>query len=85
MQAPQLQVTGQIARYGPRPAHLLQLSGSHERQVVLVGGLTAGLLAVPFVPQLAQKLEGLGWGLAQAQLQSCFNVRFYSFALCRHV
>lgn len=46
------------------------LSGRHPRHVVLVGGLTDGLLFAPFVRPLAARLEERRWSLVQTLLSS---------------
>lgn len=40
-------------------------TGSHKRHVVLIGGLSDGLLPVPYTTQLAEALEARGWSLVQ--------------------
>lgn len=46
------------------------LSGRHPRHVVLVGGLTDGLLFAPYVRPLAARLEERRWSLVQTLLSS---------------
>ena len=46
------------------------MSGRHARHVVLVGGLTDGLLFAPYVRPLAARLEERRWSLVQALLSS---------------
>lgn len=46
------------------------VSGNHKRHVILVGGLTCGLLFSEYVPPLAQSLELLGWSLVHPLLSS---------------
>jgi hypothetical protein len=69
-----MQMHGLIANYGTKPSQIVHLSGEHKRHLVLVGGMTAGLLPVPFAKKLAGKLEAMQWTLVQAQLQTCFQV-----------
>jgi hypothetical protein len=40
-------------------------SKAHKRHVVLVGGLSDGLLPVPYTQQLGQALDSKGWALVQ--------------------
>lgn len=40
-------------------------SKAHKRHVVLVGGLSDGLLPVPYTQQLGQALDAKGWALVQ--------------------
>jgi hypothetical protein len=47
------------------------MSGRHPRHVVLVGGLTDGLLFAGYCRPLAQRLEAQRWSLVQALLSSC--------------
>ena len=62
---------GVLFKYGPGAAHVAFASGArHRRHVVLVGGLTDGLLALPYAAALAAGLEAQRWGLVQAQLGS---------------
>lgn len=44
-------------------------SKAHKRHVVLVGGLSDGLLPVPYTQQLGQALDTKGWALVQVQTQ----------------
>jgi hypothetical protein len=80
---------GWILRYGPGPAQLAFRSGGGgttagsgsgapprtPRALVLVAGLTEGLWALPYVPQLEAAAEGAGYALVQAQLSSSYGVR----------
>ncbi|KAI7838132.1 hypothetical protein COHA_008063 [Chlorella ohadii] len=61
---------GTLFRYGPAAANVAFLSGRHPRHVVLVGGLTDGLLFAPYVRPLAAKLEERRWALVQTLLSS---------------
>lgn len=61
---------GTLFRYGPAAANVAFLSGRHPRHVVLVGGLTDGLLFAPYVRPLAAKLEERRWSLVQTLLSS---------------
>jgi hypothetical protein len=46
------------------------MSGRHRRHIVLVGGLTDGLLFAAYCRPLAAKLDAAGWSLVQALLSS---------------
>lgn len=46
------------------------MSGRHPRHVVLVGGLTDGLLFAKYVAPLAAQLEARQWSLVQTLLSS---------------
>ncbi|PRW56053.1 UPF0613 -like [Chlorella sorokiniana] len=61
---------GTLFRYGPAAANVAFLSGRHPRYVVLVGGLTDGLLFAPYVRPLAARLEERRWSLVQVLLSS---------------
>ena len=86
-----VQVTGELARYGSKPAQLLFLNGTSQDwqdckgHFVLVGGLTDGLLPAPFVHALSQRLQDLRWRLVQTQLETCFNVRTHVLQLHTNV
>lgn len=56
----------------PRLASALSnpFAGNHKRHVILVGGLTDGLFAVPYCKPLAYKLDDYSWGLVQPLLSS---------------
>lgn len=70
---PELQ--GTLFKYGPGPSHLAFRSGAPSaRCVVLVGGLTDGLLFAPYCGLLSERLAAEGWGLVQAQLSSSYQV-----------
>ncbi|GBF96132.1 hypothetical protein Rsub_08880 [Raphidocelis subcapitata] len=74
---------GWLIRYGPGPAQLAFRSGSGgasggggprtPRALVLVAGLTDGLMALPYVPQLEAAAEAAGYSLVQAQLSSSYQ------------
>ncbi|KAL4457642.1 hypothetical protein ABPG75_012507 [Micractinium tetrahymenae] len=61
---------GTLFRYGPAAANVAFMSGRHPRHVVLVGGLTDGLLFAKYCRPLAAKLEAARWSLVQALLSS---------------
>jgi len=61
---------GTLFRYGPKPAQVAFKSGNHSCHVVIIGGLTDGLLFAKYVPILAKRLETLGASLVQPLLTS---------------
>jgi hypothetical protein len=73
---------GTLFKYGPGSAHVAFKSpatAKHPRcsgqlHLVLVGGLTDGLLFAPYCEKLAAAAGGLGWSLVQAQLTSSYQV-----------
>eukprot|EP00803_Ostreobium_quekettii_P001668 evm.model.scf_2612.2 EVM.evm.TU.scf_2612.2 scf_2612:17594-20865(-) len=70
---PMPELQGALFRYGDKSAQVAFQSGSHGRHVVLVGGLTDGLLFAPYAEGLARALDGIGWSLVQAQLTSSYQ------------
>ncbi|EFN58570.1 hypothetical protein CHLNCDRAFT_140723 [Chlorella variabilis] len=64
-------VQGTLFRYGSAAANVAFMSGRHPRHVVLVGGLTDGLLFAGYCHPLAARLHAAGWSLVQALLSSC--------------
>lgn len=65
---------GQLACYSPSKRLVAFASpGVVERVVVLVGGLTDGLLALPYVSRLSAGLEACGWSLVQPMLRSSLS------------
>jgi pimeloyl-ACP methyl ester carboxylesterase len=85
--APIAPMAGVLHRYGPSPHQLAFVSPGvssspssfppsprHPRlHVVLLSGLTEGLLALPYAPLLAEKCAELGCALVQAQLRSSYD------------
>jgi pimeloyl-ACP methyl ester carboxylesterase len=63
---------GVLFKYGDDAAHVAFLSGAARRHLVLVGGLSDGLLSLPYAPALAACLPAAGWALVQAQLRSSY-------------
>jgi len=43
-----------------------------ERKLVVLGGLSDGMMACPYVPELAQALAAEGWSVVQANLRSSY-------------
>jgi hypothetical protein len=67
---------GCLAKYGPGASHVCFV---HEplaqKHLVLVGGLTDGLLFAPYTHQVAQAASKHGFSLVQAQLTSSYQAR----------
>lgn len=72
-----MQISGTLTRYGPAGPQVALLAGAPgvARAVVLVGGLTDGLLFAPYVATLTDALARRGWAAVHASLQSAWTVR----------
>lgn len=67
---------GQLIRYGSKSAQVAFICDPPSpRALILLGGLTDGLLALPYVDALVARLAPAGWCLVQAQLSSSYQVR----------
>lgn len=75
---------GLLFKYGPGAAHVAFKSSpsakptckdNSQLHLVLIGGLTDGLLFAPYADQLASAIGKLGWSLVQAQLRSSYQVK----------
>ncbi|GMH32566.1 hypothetical protein BSKO_00400 [Bryopsis sp. KO-2023] len=64
---------GALFRYGEESPQLAFQSNLHTSHVVLVGGLTDGLIPVPYTELLSTTLDSMGWSLVQAQLSSAYQ------------
>jgi hypothetical protein len=64
---------GELIRYSPTSEHVAFVSGKHPRHVILIAGLTEGLLALSYSKPLSKALDGLGWSLVQIQVASTFQ------------
>lgn len=64
---------GTLFRYGTAAANVAFMTGRHPRHVVLIGGLTDGLLFAKYAQPLATRLEAQQWSLVQALLSSSHN------------
>ena len=71
-----------LYQYGTLDSQVTMIHGRGHRNVVFVGGLGSGLLALPWVDQLGQTLSRAEWVLAEAQLRSCFGVRCVALDCC---
>ncbi|PSC72892.1 UPF0613 -like [Micractinium conductrix] len=61
---------GRLFRYGRGAANVAFMSGRHPRHVIMIGGLTDGLLFAPYCRPLAARLEDERWSLVQTLLSS---------------
>eukprot|EP00879_Flechtneria_rotunda_P009118 GHRR01009546.1.p1 GENE.GHRR01009546.1~~GHRR01009546.1.p1 ORF type:complete len:358 (+),score=102.20 GHRR01009546.1:188-1261(+) len=76
-----LVMQGVLFKYGQAPTHIAFKSPpavQHPRckgqlHLVLVGGLTDGLMFAPYCQQLASAVGSMGWTLVQAQLTSSYQ------------
>ncbi|PNW82539.1 hypothetical protein CHLRE_06g283034v5 [Chlamydomonas reinhardtii] len=70
-----MQISGTLTRYGPAGPQVALLAGAPgvARAVVLVGGLTDGLLFAPYVATLTDALARRGWAAVHASLQSAWT------------
>jgi hypothetical protein len=67
---------GLLFKYGPSSSHLaFQVNHSLKKHLLLVGGLTDGLLFAPYCHQLADAAAQHGYSLVQAQLTSSCQVQ----------
>ncbi|ODV93702.1 hypothetical protein PACTADRAFT_35455 [Pachysolen tannophilus NRRL Y-2460] len=69
--------SGLVHEYAPRLTAFEftnKKSGIQSKKVVLfIGGLTDGLLTVPYLPKLAEGLDGIGWSLVQILFSSSYT------------
>lgn len=64
---------GLLFKYGPNACHTAFLSArQHRRHVIVLGGLTDGLLPTAYVPALAARCDQQGWAMVQALLSSSY-------------
>jgi len=69
---------GVLFRYGPAAPQIAFRSSTTtgsstaRHHLILVAGLTDGLLALPYAPRLAAAAEAAGYSLVQAQLSSSY-------------
>jgi pimeloyl-ACP methyl ester carboxylesterase len=65
---------GVLFKYGPSAANVAFKSHpQHSRHLVLIGGLTDGLLFAPYCHQLSEAAGAAGWSLVQAQLTTSYQ------------
>lgn len=76
-----MKLSGLLVRYGsagPQVAFLANVTHASserpKRAVVMVGGLTDGLLYAPYVEPLSAALSGRGWLAVHACIQSSYQV-----------
>jgi pimeloyl-ACP methyl ester carboxylesterase len=60
---------GTLFRWGGS-ANVAFKTGAHRRHLILVGGLTDGLMFAPYVHPLARRLDSAKWSLVQTLLSS---------------
>lgn len=65
--------SGTVYEYAPKLMAFELNSFSPQNVVVFVGGLTDGLLTVPYLSQLASSLNENGWGLIQCLITSSYQ------------
>lgn len=66
---------GLLFKYGHKSTHVAFMSNpQHKQHIVLVGGLTDGLLPTPYCAALTSAAKQLGWSVVQAQLSSSYQV-----------
>ncbi len=77
--APLAGMQGYLHRYGPRPVHVAFISPpqapSAAKHLVLIHGMTEGLLYATYVPTVTRALQAAGWSVVQAQHSGSYNVR----------
>ena len=59
---------GTLIRYGAASEQVAFISGSHKRHVLLIAGLTEGLMSIAYAQPLASALDSIGWSLVQVQV-----------------
>eukprot|EP00877_Chromochloris_zofingiensis_P007835 jgi/Chrzof1/3304/Cz12g20080.t1 len=65
---------GLLFKYGHKSTHVAFMSNpQHKQHIVLVGGLTDGLLPTPYCAALTSAAKQLGWSVVQAQLSSSYQ------------
>eukprot|EP00210_Caulerpa_lentillifera_P000714 g691.t1 len=64
---------GELFRYGQNSAQVAFQSGNHRRHLVLIPGLTNGLLSLPYAPGLAATLDSQSWSLVQPLMSSSYQ------------
>ena len=60
---------GSLIRYGPACENVAFISNEHHlRHVLLIAGLTEGLMSLAYAEPLSRALDALGWSLVQIQV-----------------
>lgn len=78
---PKATMHGQLIRYGKNSAQVgFICDPPASKALILLGGLTDGLLALPYVNALVEELAPKGWCVVQAQLRSSYQVDRYFIA-----
>lgn len=65
---------GELFRYGQKPVQVAFQSAQHPRQLVLIPGLTDGLLSLTYTSSLATELDSRNCSFVQPLLSSSFQV-----------
>ncbi|XP_047322226.1 UPF0613 protein PB24D3.06c-like [Impatiens glandulifera] len=66
-------IHGVMFKYGPNPIQVAFKTGTFQRQVIFVGGLSNGFLATDYLEPLAISLENEKWSLVQFLLSSSYT------------
>ena len=62
---------GTLIRYGVNCEHLAFISSpQHKKHVLLISGLTEGLMSIAYASPLASALDKIGWSLVQVQVSN---------------
>ncbi|GAX79979.1 hypothetical protein CEUSTIGMA_g7418.t1 [Chlamydomonas eustigma] len=64
---------GELLKYSPASEHLAFVSGKYDRHVILIAGLTEGMLGLSYSRPLSKALNNLHWSLVQIQLSSSYS------------
>jgi len=66
-------IHGKLFRYSSRKNLVAFQCGEFERQIVFIGGLTDGFLAVPYLTRLCEVANQTDWGVTQVLLSSSYT------------
>lgn len=65
---------GILSRYGEACEHVAFISNPHHnKHVLLISGLTEGLMSIAYAQPLSLTLDKIGWSLVQVQVQICVS------------
>ncbi|KAJ7980125.1 UPF0613 protein PB24D3.06c-like [Quillaja saponaria] len=67
------QFRGVLFKYGPKPIQVAFKTGDYKQQVIFIGGLTDGLMAIEYLAPLAIALDNAKWSLVQFLMSSSYN------------
>eukprot|EP00639_Heterosigma_akashiwo_P007663 CAMPEP_0194596780 /NCGR_PEP_ID=MMETSP0292-20121207/25886_1 /TAXON_ID=39354 /ORGANISM="Heterosigma akashiwo, Strain CCMP2393" /LENGTH=317 /DNA_ID=CAMNT_0039457153 /DNA_START=194 /DNA_END=1147 /DNA_ORIENTATION=+ len=65
-------ISGELFTYCHEKRLVAFKSGSYERCVIFIGGLTDGFMATPYIKELSEMLESIRWSLVQVLLSSSY-------------